>query len=158
MIGRRNHSHPRRGRFTRVLLKFLLLAVIFIAGGVCGWLYGVRFVVDTLIEQQRNMAEVPDRVIPELEDKLRLTEEQFPEFDRIFREYHAQMTKVEAKRVLEVHELWYEMGKEILPLLDDEQATKFRDIHDRICSFILGPIPEGMGEGGSTPEDPCKDL
>lgn len=158
MFGRRNHRHPRRGPFTRLVLKFLLLAVIFIAGGVCGWLYGVRFVVDTLIEQQRNMAEVPDRVIPRLEDDLSLTGEQAPEFERIFRDYHARMTKVEAKRVLEVHQLWYEMGKEILPLLDEEQATEYREIHRHICTVILGPIPQGTGEGGSTPKDPCAGL
>lgn len=158
MAPRLQNSDRRRRPVLRFVVKVFVLAVIFLAGGVSGWLYGVRFAVDSILEQKRNMAEIPDRVLPRLEDDLALTQDQVPDFNRIFREYHAQMTRVEAKRALEVHTLFYHMGKEILPLLDEEQATEFRDIHRRICTVALGPIPAGVGEDGSTPEDPCEDL
>jgi len=145
-------------RLLRLTVKLLLFAVVFVAGGVSGWLYGVRFAVTSINEQKANMADIPDRAIPRLAKDLSLTPEQLPEFERIFRGYHAKMTQVEAKRALEVHQYFYEMGRDILPLLNDAQKKEFRAIHHRICAFILGPIPREAGRNGSKPHDPCDDL
>jgi hypothetical protein len=149
---------PAQHRIRRVLFTLLLMAVIFLAGGVSGWLYGVRFAVSTAIEQKANMRDVPDRAIPRLVRDLALTPEQLPEFERIFRKYHAEMTRVEADRALQVHQYFYEMGRDILPLLTPEQQTKFREVHHRICAFILGPIPRLDGTDESSSHDPCDDL
>lgn len=146
-------KHPVR----RIVFKIAVMLVIFLAGGVSGWLSGVRFAISTVNEQKTNMRDVPDRALPRLQRDLSLTPEQLPEFERIFRKYHAQMTEVEADRAMQVHQYFYEMGRDILPLLDEEQKVKFRELHHRICAFILGPIPRLAGESVA-PHDPCSDL
>jgi hypothetical protein len=85
--------------------------------------------------------------VPRLADQLGLTEEQLPEFDTAFRKYHAKITEAETKNAVAVHQYFYEMGKEILPLLDADQATAFRETHRKICTVFLPPIPRGGDVG-----------
>lgn len=150
-------ARHRKHRMGRILFKVAVMAVIFLAGGVSGWLYGVRFAVTTAVEQKANMRDIPDRAIPHLAKDLSLTAEQLPEFERIFRKYHEEMTRVEADRAGQVHEYFYEMGRDILPLLNPDQQAEFRKIHHKICAYILGPIPQLSGQT-ERPHDPCDDL
>ena len=92
------------------------------------------------------MAELPDTVVPRPAEQLHLPEEQTPAFDAIFRRHHAMIAETESENAVKVHQSFYEMGKEILELLNEEQAAEFRETHRKICTVFLPPIP--LGEEG----------
>lgn len=140
----------------RVLLKLLLMALIFLAGGVSGALYGVNFSFSQMRYHAEHPEELPDNAIPRLADKLSLSPAQLPEFDRIFRKFHAEIAGAEGENAIRVHQIFYEMGKEILPLLDETHATEFREIHRKICTVFLPPLPKNPAD--LPLHHPCEDL
>lgn len=142
----------------RVLFKVAVMVVIFAAGGVSGFLYGINFSFREMRYHAEHMDELPDNAIPRMAKDLSLTPTQIPEFDRIFRKYHVEIANVEGENAVKVHELFYEMGKEILPLLDEKQAAEFRELHRKICTVFLPPIPKYNAPDGKVPHHPCADL
>jgi len=136
------------------MVKLTVMLLIFGAGGVTGMFYGLNLAFSKMREHGVHMAELPDTVIPRLAEQLELTEEQLPKFDAVFRRHHAEITQTVGTNAVRVHQLFYEMGKEIIALLDAEQAAKFREIHRKLCAVFLPPIPLGT-EGG---EHPCPEL
>lgn len=142
----------------RLLLKLAVMLVIFCAGGVSGFLYGIDFSFREMRHHAEHMDELPDNAIPRMAEDLSLSAEQLPEFARIFRKYHVDIAKVEGENAVKVHELFYEMGKEILPLLDEAQAAEFRELHRKICTVFLPPIPKYLSADGKAPHHPCEDL
>lgn len=149
---------PARRPALRLLLKLSVLALIFGAGGVSGFLYGINFSFREMRHHAEHMDELPDNAIPRVAKDLNLSPEQFPEFERIFRKYHADIATVEGENAVKVHELFYAMGKEILPLLDENQAAEFRELHRKICTVFLPPIPMYLKVDGKSPHHPCEDL
>lgn len=144
MFGRRQHDDRRpRSPFTRVVIKLLLFTLVFGAGGITGMFYGLHLAFSKMREHATHMAELPDHVVPRLAEQLELTDEQLPKFDAIFRLHHARITKVESENAVNVHQSFYDMGKEILALLDEEQSAEFRETHRKICTVFLPPIPLG---------------
>lgn len=142
----------------RLLLKLSVLALIFGAGGVSGFLYGINFSFREMRHHAEHMDELPDNAIPRVAKELNLSPEQLPDFDRIFRKYHTDIATVEGQNAVKVHEIFYAMGKEILPLLDEAQASTFRELHRKICTVFLPPIPMYLKVDGETPQHPCEDL
>lgn len=140
----------------RMLFKLLLMAAIFLAGGVSGALYGINFSFSQMRYHAEHPEELPDNAIPQLADRLSLSPAQLPEFDRIFRKYHTEIAGAEGENAIKVHQIFYEMGTEILPLLDEAQAAEFREIHRKICTVFLPPLPKNTA---SAPlHHPCEDL
>ena len=148
----------RRRPWVRLLCKLLIMLVIFLAGAVSGALYGIDFSFRQMRYHAEHMDELPDNAIPRLAKDLALAPEQLQNFDRIFRKYHVDIARVEGENAVRVHQLFYEMGREILPLLDETQRAKFLEIHRKICSVFLPPLPKYGSDGGTAPEHPCEDL
>jgi len=142
----------------RLLFKLAVLVLIFSAGGVSGFLYGINFSFREMRFHAEHMDELPDHAIPRMAEDLALTPEQLPEFERIFRKYHTDIATAEGQNAVKVHELFYEMGKEILPLLNETQAAEFRELHRKICTVFLPPIPMYLKVDGKSPHHPCEDL
>jgi hypothetical protein len=138
----------------RTMVKLTIMLVIFGAGGVTGMFYGINLAFSKMKEHARHMGELPDIVVPRLAGRIDLREEQIPEFDQIFRRHHALITESEGSNAVRVHKAFFEMGKEVLPLLDDAQATKFREEHRKICSVFLPTIPLELEEN----EHHCSEL
>lgn len=149
---------PARRSVLRLLLTLSVLLLIFGAGGVSGFLYGINFSFSEMRHHAEHMDELPDNAIPRVAKTLKLTPEQLPEFDRIFRKYHSEIATAEGHNAVKVHELFYAMGKEILPLLDEVQAAEFRELHRKICTVFLPPIPLYLKVDGQVPHHPCEDL
>jgi hypothetical protein len=149
---------PARRPALRLLLKLTVLALIFGAGGVSGFLYGINFSFREMRHHAEHMDKLPDYAIPRMAEDLALTPDQLPEFDRIFRKYHTDISTAEAENAVKVHELFYAMGKEILPLLNETQAAEFRELHRKICTVFLPPIPMYLKVDGKSPHHPCEDL
>ena len=155
MFGKHRYREKHSpGPFVRLMVKLIVMLLIFGAGGVTGMFYGLNLAFSKMREHAVHMAELPDTIIPRLADQLELTADQLPEFDAIFRQKHAEITKTVGANAVRVHELFYEMGKEIVALLDKKQAAKFREIHRKLCSVFLPPIP--LGTKGA--EHHCSDL
>ncbi len=154
MFGKHQREKHTRGPFMRLMVKLTVMLLIFGAGGVTGMFYGLNLAFSKMREHGVHMAELPDTVIPRLADQLELTDEQLPKFDEVFRRHHAEITRTVGGNAVRVHQLFYEMGKEIIALLDEEQAAEFREIHRKLCSVFLPPIPLGT-EGG---EHHCPEL
>ena len=144
----------RRGPFMRLVVKLTVMLVIFGAGGVTGMFYGLNLAFSKMKDHGRHMAELPDHVVPRLADRIDLREEQVPEFDEVFRRHHALITESEGANAVRVHKAFFEMGKEVLPLLDEAQATKFREEHRKICSVFLPTIPLSL----ESSEHHCSEL
>lgn len=159
MFGRHRESdRPRRGPLMRVVVKLLLLLLVFGAGGITGGFYGLNLAFNKMREHATHIAELPDHVVPRLADQLSLTEEQLPLFDAAFRLHHAKIVEIEGQNAVDVHQHFYEMGKEILGLLDEEQATEFRETHRKICSVFLPPFPFNFTVDGKAPVHHCLEL
>jgi len=142
MFRKQPHRDVRDGSaFKRLIVKLLLFLLIFGAGGITGMFYGLNLAFSKMREHATHMGELPDHVVPRLASKLSLTEEQLPPFDAIFREHHAEITRLAAENAVEVHRHFYEMGKGLLALLDEKQAADFRETHRKICTLFLPPIP-----------------
>lgn len=148
----------RRGRAVRLAVKLAVLCVIFAAGAVAGALWGINYTFSQLHYQAEHMSELPDTVVPRLSDRLSLNPEQRTVFDQIFRKYHAQIAASEGENAVKVHQYFYEMGKEILAILDEKQAAEFREFHRKICTVFLPPIPQGFKVNGEPVRHPCEDL
>jgi hypothetical protein len=142
----------------RLLFKVLIMLVILCAGGVSGFLYGIDFSFREMRHHAEHMDELPNNAIPRMAKDLSLTPDQLPEFERIFRKYHVDIARVEGENAVKVHELFFEMGKEILPLLNTAQATEFRELHRKICTVFLPPIPQYLIVESKAPHHPCEDL
>lgn len=142
----------------RLAAKLIVMLVIFAAGGVSGFLYGINFSFREMRYHAEHMDELPDNAIPRMAKDLSLTAEQLPEFDRIFRKYHGEIARTEGENAVKVHEYFYEMGKEILPLLNEKQAAEFRELHRKICTVFLPAIPKYLSTEGKAPHHPCEDL
>ena len=144
MFGKNRHKEKRvRGPFMRLVVKLMLFVLIFGAGGITGMFYGLNLAFSKMREHATHMAELPDNVMPRLTSQLTLTDEQLPKFDAVFRRHHAEITRLEADNAVKVHQEFYDMGKELLALLDEKQAVEFREILRKICTVFLPPIPLG---------------
>lgn len=158
MFGRPRDPAARRHPWLRLLCKFLIMLVIFLAGGISGALYGIDFSFRQMRDHAEHMDELPDNVIPRLAEDLALTPTQLEGFDRVFRNYHSDIARVEGENAIKVHQLFYDMGKEILPLLDETQAAQFREVHRKICTVFLPPLPKYVSSGDAPPVHPCEGL
>lgn len=148
---------PRRGPL-RIALRVLLMLVIFLAGAVSGALYGIDFSFRQMRDHAEHMDELPDHVVPRLANDLALTPDQRDAFDRIFRKHHDAIAKAEGENAIRVHQIFYEMGREILPLLNETQQAQFREVHRKICSVFLPPLPKYKTGDGASPAHPCEGL
>ena len=81
----------------RLLFKLAVLVLIFSAGGVSGFLYGINFSFREMRFHAEHMDELPDHAIPRMAEDLALTPEQLPEFERIFRKYHTDIATAEGQ-------------------------------------------------------------
>ena len=159
MFGRHRKSEGhRRGPFMRVLVKLLLLLLVFSAGGITGGFYGLNLAFSKMREHATHIAELPDHAVPRLAEQLSLTDEQLPLFDAAFRRHHSLIVEVEGQNAVAVHQHFYEMGKEILALLDETQAAEFRETHRKICSVFLPPFPINFTVDGKAPVHHCLEL
>ena len=148
MFGSHRSGEKRvRGPFMRWTVKLLIFVIIFGAGSVSGMFYGIYLTFNKMQDHAKHMAELPDHVVPRLAEQFDLSDDQLTQFDTVFRKYHGQITEVETENAVQVHDLFYEMGKEIIPLLNEEQVAEFRETHRKICTVFLPVIPLEADEG-----------
>ena len=87
-------ARPFAARPGHYAAKAKNVLVIFCAGGVSGFLYGIDFSFREMRHHAEHMDELPDNAIPRMAEDLSLSAEQLPEFDRIFRKYHVDIERI----------------------------------------------------------------
>lgn len=157
MIDSGTTTISRRRPWIRRLIKAAVLLFIFGAGAVSGMLYGIHFSFQKMDEHAENMNELPDNAIPRLAEEFALTPEQLPEFDRIFRKHYSEIARAQGENAIKAHQHWAEMGKEMLPLLNETQAAAFRETHRKICTVFLPHLPRTQADGAPTAH-PCEEV
>jgi hypothetical protein len=104
-------------------------------------------VTGTLIAVKRRMQinmqfpeEAPDRLLPFLKKRLKLTPEQYAKIDPIIREHHANLRgirkDVEPKISLQFHQIEAEVDQ----ILDDSQRKMWHGWFDKMRAFWLPPL------------------
>ncbi len=147
MFGKHRHGEKRvRSPFMRLTIKLTLMLVIFSAGGVTGTLYGLNLAFSKMREHAEHINELPDTVIPKLADDLALKGDQLAAFDEAFRRHHAVIAQLESENSVAVHQEFYELGKEIMPILNAEQAAEFKETLRKVCTVFLPPLANASDE------------
>ncbi|MFO1020200.1 MAG: hypothetical protein U0903_05830 [Planctomycetales bacterium] len=123
------HTPRRRWRWVRTLL---LACLIFVCGTVTGGALTMRFITKTLQGFLQHPEEAPDRILPIIKRKLRLTDEQYAKVSEIVRTRHQNLQAIRNATVPKVHAEFQKVDEEVSAVLNPDQRkqwhTRFREL------------------------------
>ena len=113
-----------------------LIAVVFLSGGVLGSIGGAYFVHQRITSLLHHPEQVPDRVLPIMRSRLRLTDEQFTRVDAIVRRHHATLESLRREVAPRVGQELQAMRDEVSTVLDTDQQARWTAWCDFIRSHL----------------------
>lgn len=127
-------------------VQIFVLLVVFIAGGAVGAMIATK-VIHSRMEYYRHHAEaLPQDILPRLQRRLALTDEQTEQVQEIIHRRHPIMIESRRQGAQTMLNEFRSMEDEIARVLDANQQTLWRDIAASVRERFLPPPP-----GGPTP-------